>query len=190
MVNYTVSKFGKLNILVNNVGINISKNTIEEVTEEEWDKVFNTNVKSSWLCSKYAIPEIRKAGGGSIIMLSSVYAHVGMYTQGCYNSSKAALEGLVKSMALDFAKDNIRVNAISPGWVATERNGLEELKDKVFDKPLVYGINSYSDIISLHPIGRIGMPEDIAWAALYLASDESTWVTGSSFMIDGGYICK
>lgn len=133
---------------------------------------------------------MRQAGGGSIIMISSVSAHVGQSKQGCYNAAKAAQELLMKSMAIDFARDGIRVNSICPGWVLTDMNreqitAMKADPDKVFPPGI-----SYSDLIALHPIGRIGEPEDIAHAAVYLAADESSWVTGSSLMIDGGYTCQ
>ncbi len=178
LIKQTVGIFGKLNILVNNAGKNPTREfTVEDTTEDEWDEYQAINAKGSFLCSKYAIPEIRKAGGGSIIMISSISAHIGQNNTGPYNSSKAAQEGLIKSMAMDFAKDKIRVNAICPGWVMVE--SLREPRLKIMDY-----------IHSLHPAGRIGTPEDIAWAAVYLASDESTWVTGASFAIDGGYTAK
>jgi len=175
LINKTVEKFGRINIVVNNAGKNPARLfTIEDTTEEEWDEYQGINAKGSFLVSKYAIPQIRKAGGGSIIMITSISANVGQANVGCYNSSKAAQQGLVKSMAVDFAKDKIRVNAISPAWVMVEN--LQEKREKIIDF-----------INSMHPVGRIGYPEDIAWAAVYLASDESTWVTGSVFDIDGGY---
>jgi NAD(P)-dependent dehydrogenase (short-subunit alcohol dehydrogenase family) len=171
----TVNEFGKINILVNNAGKNPARQfTIEDTTEEEWEEYQGINAKGTFLCSKYAIPYIRKAGGGSIIMISSVSAHLGQKNTGPYNSSKAAQEGLVKSMAMDFAKDKIRVNAICPAWV-------------MVDSERAYRETIMDYIESIHPAGRIGTPEDIAWAAVYLASDESTWVTGATFMIDGGY---
>jgi len=136
-----------------------------------------TNAKGSWLASKYSIPEIRKSGGGSIIMISSISAVIGQENVGPYNSTKAAQEGLVRSMAMDVAKDKIRVNAIRPGWVMVD--SLKKPREKMMDY-----------IEELHPIGRIGQPEDIAWAAVYLASDESSWVTGARLDIDGGYLAK
>jgi NAD(P)-dependent dehydrogenase (short-subunit alcohol dehydrogenase family) len=110
-------------------------------------------------------------------MISSISAHVGQQNTGPYNSSKAAQEGLVRSMAMDLAKDNIRVNAICPGWVMVD--SVRAYRETIMDY-----------IKSIHPIGRIGTPEDIAWACVYLASDESTWVTGASFAIDGGYTAQ
>jgi len=175
LIDTTIKNFGKLNVLVNNAGKNpVRQFTIEDATEEEWDQFQAINAKGSFLASKYAIPELRKSGGGSIIMISSISANIGQANVGVYNSSKAAQEGLVRAMAVDFAKDKIRVNAICPGWVMVE--SLKKPREKIMDY-----------IESIHPIGRIGRPEDIAWAAVYLASDESTWVTGASFAIDGGY---
>ena len=120
-------------------------------------------------------------------MISSNCAYIGLGKQGCYNAAKAAQELLMKCMALDFAKDKIRVNSICPAWVVSEMNReqlaeMEANPDKVF--PPGY---RYRDVIALHPIGRVGLPEDVAWPAVYLASDESTWCTGASLPIDGGY---
>jgi NAD(P)-dependent dehydrogenase (short-subunit alcohol dehydrogenase family) len=178
MVRRTIEKFGKLDILVNNAGMNPARQaTLVDLTEEEWDQYFSINAKGSWLASKYSIPELINAGGGSIIMISSISAHIGQNFVGCYNSSKAAQEGLVRSMAMDYGKDKIRVNGICPAWVMTDRT--REVREKMLD-----------EIKKLHIIERPGTPEDIAWAAVYLASDESTWVTGASFAIDGGYMAK
>ncbi len=191
MIRKTVNEFGGLNILVNNAGVRGSIGTILELTEEEWNRTFDIDAKGSWLCSKYAIPEMKKTGGGSIIMISSISSHVGQEKQGCYNAAKAAQELLMKCMALDFSKDNIRVNSICPAWVETEMNR-EQLSEMRKNPDSIYppGI-SYNYIVkTLHPIGRIGTPEDCAWAAVYLASDESSWVTGSSLMIDGGFTCQ
>ncbi|MHB8276194.1 MAG: SDR family NAD(P)-dependent oxidoreductase [Candidatus Humimicrobiaceae bacterium] len=175
LINTTVKKFGKLDIVINNAGKNGTRPfTIEDTTEEEWDEFQTINAKGAFLVSKYSIPELRKAGGGSIVMISSIYANLGYKNCGCYSSSKAAMEGLVRGMAVDLARDNIRVNAIRPGYVIVD--SLKKGREKDMDQ-----------IISLHPIGRLGIPEDIAWAAVYLSSDESTWVTGALFAIDGGY---
>ena len=191
MVRESVAKYGKLNVLVNNAGVRGSIHTILDLTEEEWNRTFDVDAKGSWLCSKYAIPELRKAGGGSIVMVSSISAHIGQAKQGAYNAAKAAQELLMKCMALDFAGDKIRVNSICPAWVETEMNR-EQLAEMQSDPDKIYPPGfSYNYITStLHPIGRVGKPEDCAWAAVYLASDESGWVTGSSMFVDGGYTCQ
>jgi len=190
MVQDVVKKFGRVDILINNAGVRASILTIEDLSDAEWQRTFDVDAKGVWLCSKHAIPVMRKSGGGSIVMISSISAHIGQPKQGCYNAAKAAQEQLMKCMAIDFAKDKIRVNSICPAWVATEMNReqLKQMKAQP-NKPFPPGI-SYNDILKLHPIGRIGTPQDIAWAAVYLASDESSWVTGSSLMVDGGYICQ
>jgi NAD(P)-dependent dehydrogenase (short-subunit alcohol dehydrogenase family) len=190
MVAQTVQRFGRVDILVNNAGVRASIGTVLQLTEEEWQRTIDIDAKGSWLCSKYAIPEMQKAGGGSIIMISSISSHVGQRRQGAYNAAKAAQELLMKCMALDFGPDDIRVNSICPGWVLTEMNR-EQLRDMEAEPERVFppGL-SYADVIELHPIGRIGDPEDVAWAAVYLASDESKWVTGTSLFVDGGYTCQ
>jgi NAD(P)-dependent dehydrogenase (short-subunit alcohol dehydrogenase family) len=190
MVAQTVQRFGHVDVLVNNAGVRASICTILELTEEEWQRTIDIDAKGSWLCSKYVVPEMRKVGGGSIIMISSISAYVGQRKQGAYNAAKAAQELLTKCMALDFAPDHIRVNSICPGWVLTEMNReqlsqMQREPEKIFPPGL-----SYVDVVKLHPMGRIGDPEDIAWAAVYLASEESRWVTGTSLFVDGGYTCQ
>ena len=190
MVSETIQRYGRLDILVNNAGVRAGIGDILELSEAEWQDTFDIDAKGTWLCSKYAIPEMRKSGGGSIIMISSISAHIGQVKQGAYNAAKGAQELLMKCMALDFAPDNIRVNSICPAWVLTEMNReqLAEMKanpEKVFPPGF-----TYKDVLRLHPMGRIGSCEDVAWAAVYLASDESGWVTGSSMMVDGGFTCQ
>lgn len=189
MVTRTLDTWGRIDILINNAGVRASILTVLEITEEEWHRTFEIDAKGTWLCSKAVIPVMQKQGGGSIVMISSVSAHTGQTKQGAYNAAKAAQELLMKCMALDFGPDHIRVNSICPAWVLSEMNReqLREMQaepDKIFPPGF-----RYSDVVKLHPIGRIGTPEDIAWAAVYLASDESTWVTGASFFVDGGYSC-
>jgi NAD(P)-dependent dehydrogenase (short-subunit alcohol dehydrogenase family) len=190
MVAQTVQRFGRIDILVNNAGVRATICTVLELSEDEWQRTVDIDAKGSWLCSKYVIPEMKKAGGGSIVMISSISAYVGQRKQGAYNAAKAAQELLMKCMALDFAPDNIRVNSICPGWILTEMNReqlreMQEEPEKVFPPGL-----SYVDVTNLHPMGRIGEPEDVAWAAVFLASDESKWVTGTSLFVDGGYTCQ
>jgi NAD(P)-dependent dehydrogenase (short-subunit alcohol dehydrogenase family) len=190
LIRQTVSHFGRLDILVNNAGVRGNIITAEDLTEDEWYRTFEIDAKGTWLCCKAAIPAMRKSGGGSIIMITSISSFIAQPKQGCYNAAKAAQELLGKCMALDVAKDKIRVNSICPAWVRTEMNAeqLAEMQAQP-DKKFPPGI-SYNDVLALHPVGRVGEPQDIAWPAVYLASDESTWVTGASLMIDGGYTCQ
>jgi NAD(P)-dependent dehydrogenase (short-subunit alcohol dehydrogenase family) len=188
-VGQVVERFGRLDILVNNAGVGSPANTVLDLTAQEWQRVFDTDAKGPWLCSRYAIPHMQRAGGGSIVMISSISAHLGQPQHGAYNAAKGAQELLMKCMALDFAGDHIRVNSICPGWVVTEMNRARMTK-MAADPTLAYKGQTYGDLLKLHPLGRIGAPEDIAWAAVYLASDESAWVTGSSLVVDGGYMCQ
>ena len=190
MVAGTVECFGRVDVLVNNARVRAGIGTILDLSEEEWQRTLDIDAKGSWLCSKYVVPRMRETGGGSIIMISSVSAHVGQVKQGAYNAAKGAQEMLMRCMALDFASDNIRVNSICPAWVETEMNRAQ--LDEVSARPertFSPGLR-YADVLGLHPLGRLGTPTDVAWAAVYLASDEARWVTGSSLFVDGGYTCQ
>ncbi|MDO8685323.1 MAG: glucose 1-dehydrogenase [Clostridiales bacterium] len=178
MVGKTLKSFGKIDILYNNAAIvtGLGKNIVE-LREDEWDSLMSVNLKGFFLCSKYIIPNMIKNGGGAIVNCSSISGLLGQRKMGAYNAAKGGIEVLTKCMALDFAEYKIRVNAVSPAWVETvlNREAVKEQKEEV---------------LRLHPIGRVGQPEDIASAVLYLASDESSWVTGTSLIIDGGYMAQ
>jgi len=173
-------EFGRLDATVNNAGIAGVDKPTHELTEKEWDTVMNVNVKGVFFCTKYAIPYMKKSGGGSIINLSSIYGLVGAGDIPPYHASKGAVRLMSKNDALIYAKDNIRVNSVHPGFIWTP------LVDK-FGKDTP-GFREHLD--SLHPIGHIGESIDIAYGILYLVSDESKFVTGSELVIDGGYTCK
>ena len=178
--NEVVKEFGKLDATVNNAGIAGADKPTHELTEEEWDTVMNVNVKGVFFCTKYAIPHMKKGGSGSIINLSSIYGLIGAGDIPPYHASKGAVRLMSKNDALIYAKDNIRVNSVHPGFIWTPL--VEELgkNDSNFRKRLD----------SLHPIGHVGEAIDIAFGILYLVSDESKFVTGSELVIDGGYTCK
>lgn len=177
-------EFGKIDVLVNNAGIAGVNKPTHEVTEEEWDKVMDVNVKGVFFCTKHVIPYMRKAGGGSIINLSSIYGIIGAPDIPPYHASKGAVRLMTKTDALLYAKDNIRVNSVHPGYIWTPL--VEDLARR--SPQGVEAFRKYLD--SLHPIGHIGEPEDIAYGILYLASDESKFVTGSELVIDGGYTAR
>ena len=171
----TVSRFGKLDVLVNNAGI-VGRGVVEDCTEEEWDRIMAVNGKGVFLGTRAAIPEMRKAGGGSIINTSSISGMVGQdYVQAAYNASKGAVRIFTKAAAVQYAREGIRVNSVHPGAVDTPMAG-RRLSDPDLQRQSEERI----------PIGRTGKPEDIAYGVLYLASDESSFVTGSELVIDGG----
>ncbi|MCU1307161.1 MAG: short-chain dehydrogenase/reductase [Acidobacteriaceae bacterium] len=179
IVRETVAHFGGLNVLVNNAG-KLVAGTAESHTEEEWDATQNTNVRGVWLLSKAVLPHMRKSGGGSIINISSVLGLVGAKNRVAYAASKGAVTLMSKAMALDHAPENIRVNAICPGIVETEL-----VSQFITNAPDPEAARKHR--VALHPMGRFGKPEDIAYCAVYLASDECAWVTGAAFPVDGGY---
>lgn len=169
-----VSTFGKLDVLVNNAGI-WRRNTIENTPEEEWDLIHDVNAKGVFLGTKLAIPEMRKAGGGSIINISSTAGLVGSPRSPAYSASKGAVRLFTKSTALQYGAEGIRANSIHPGQIDTP------MGDQVWPDA-----NARTEMASQRPIQRIGVPQDIAYGALYLASDESSFVTGAELAIDGG----
>lgn len=179
-----VSEFGKIDVLVNNAGISGVDKPTHEITEAEWDNVINVNVKGVFFCAKHAIPYMQKAGSGSIINMSSIYGLVGAGDIPPYHASKGAVRLMSKNDALHYAKDNIRVNSIHPGFIWTPL--VEDLGQRSADG--VVAFRTHLD--SLHPIGHVGEPTDIAYGVLYLASDESKFVTGSELVIDGGYTAQ
>ena len=169
------SKYGKLNVLVNNASI-FRRYGIEDTTEEVWDEVMGVNAKGTFLGTKAVIPAMRRAGGGSIVNISSTSALVSREgAAAAYSSSKGAIRTFSRVTAILHAKDNIRCSSIHPGAIATNMNL------QMPDDPAVLARR-----LSAIPLGRRGQPEDVAYGALYLASHESAWVTGIELVIDGG----
>ncbi len=177
-------EFGRLDILVNNAGISGANGTAEEITEAEWDKVMNTNAKSVFLCTKHAVPLMRRNGGGSIVNLSSVYGIVGSHNVAAYHASKGAIRIMSKTDALAFAEDRIRVNSVHPGFIWTP------MLEAGAQVPGVAPEAVHAAMAKLHPLGTLGEPDDVAHGILYLASDEAKFVTGSELVIDGGYTAR
>jgi NAD(P)-dependent dehydrogenase (short-subunit alcohol dehydrogenase family) len=174
---------GRIDVLVNNAGISGANKPTDELTEAEWDALFAVNVKGVFFCTKHAIPYLRKAHGGSIIDLSSIYGIIGAGDVPAYHASKGAVAEMTKNDAILYAKEQIRVNSVHPGFIWTpmvenfsKSTGAEEATREALD--------------ALHPLGHIGEPDDIAWGIVYLASDESKFVTGSELVIDGGYTAR
>lgn len=175
--------FGRIDILVNNAGVAGADKPTHELSEEEWDFVQAINVKGVFFCTKHAIPHLRRAGGGSIINLSSIYGLVGAPDVPPYHASKGAVRLMTKTDALTYAPDKIRVNSIHPGFIWTPM-----VEGYLHDAPDQAAARQAVD--QLHPLGHIGEPDDIAWGAVYLASNESKFVTGAELVIDGGYTAR
>jgi NAD(P)-dependent dehydrogenase (short-subunit alcohol dehydrogenase family) len=176
MVDFTIDKFGKLDVAFNNAGVEWM-GPLEKATEAEYRRIFDINVWGVLNSMRHEIPAMLKNGGGAIVNTSSVAGHVGLPQVSVYIASKHAVEGLTKSVALEVAKQNIRINAIAPGVIGTEMFDRFAPEDKMRDQ-----------IISITPVGRIGASEEIAAAVLYLASDNAKFTTGSSLVVDGGFI--
>lgn len=178
MVELAVSTYGTVNVLVNIAG-EFSKNKIHETTTEQWEHVMNTNVRGYFWCSKYVIPYMKKAGGGSIIMASSIAGLVAEPDIPVYCTAKAGILGLVRAMALDYGRENIRVNAVCTGVVDTVSNSARTRSFSDFEK-------ARKQVAEAQVMQRLASPMEMAYCFLFLASDESTFVTGSSLVADGG----
>lgn len=174
MVKESVKTYGKLNVLVNNAGVHDFGNVVS-MSEEKWDRIMNINLKGIFLCSKYSIPEMIKSGGGSIVNVSSMGGLGAFFNECAYCTSKAAVIALTKCMAIDFASYNIRVNCVCPGNTETMMVGGIFTTSK-----------EYEYAIQRTPLGRFAKPEEIAKSILYLASEDSSYITGSTIVIDGG----
>ena len=180
VIDKTIEKFGKLDILVNNAGIFPKIKKLHEIDEEEWNEVLDVNLTGQFRFTKEAIPYLQKTSG-SIINISSdagLKAYQG-FNADAYSASKAALIVLTKCWALEYAKDKIRVNCICPGVVDTDMT-----------KPFMKTEKDVEFMNNEHPIGRIGQPVEVGHAALYFASDESSWTTGAVLTVDGGESIK
>jgi len=175
----TVSRFGKLDVLVNNAGV-VARGTLEDTTLDDYDRIMDINAKGVFLGTKAAIPELRKAGGGSIVNIASISGNIGQTdVQAVYNASKGAVRIFTKSAAIQYAGEGIRVNSVHPGDIDTPM-----AQARLNDPQLQREAEARS------PLGRTGRPEEVAYGVLYLASDESSFVTGSELVIDGGYTAQ
>ena len=178
IVAQTLGSFGDLDVLVNCAGVIFRNRTVEQTSEEEWDTTFDVNVKGTFLMSKYALPALRKTKGG-IVNVSSYVGLVGFAGASAYAASKAAILNLTRSMALDHAKEGIRVNAVCPGSVDTEmiHAAWQQFGDVEQARKLWAG---------KHPLGRIASPQEVGRAILFLASEEASFITGVALPVDGG----
>ena len=183
-IDAVATHFGGLHIMVNNAGISGTPKPTDQVTEEEWDGVQAVNVKGVFFGTKHAIPHLRAAGGGSIINLSSIAGLIGVGGIAPYHASKGAVRLMSKNDAITYAAEKIRVNSIHPAyiWTPMVENHLRATSENLEDAKIAAG--------SVHPVGHMGEPDDIAWAAIYLASDEAKFVTGAELVVDGGYTAR
>lgn len=173
----TTQRFGKMNVLVNSAGV-LHVSTIEGMSEGEWDHLMEINLKGPFLMSRAALPEFRKAGGGTIVNIGSVLGLIGMKDRAAYCASKGGLTLLTKAIALDHAHEKVRANCICPSIVETE------LIAGLFATPEGDALRRAR--IAGIPLGRMGRPEDVAEMAVFLASEESSWLTGAAIPLDGG----
>ena len=173
----TVDKYGALHILMNNAGIMV-QGTVADLTEDEWDRVLSVNLKGTFLCSKFAIRQFRQQGtGGAIVNTGSVNSYFAEGGIAAYCASKGAIIQLTRAMAIDHSDEGIRVNCLCPGWTETPMNA--PFFDSAPDARQLAG--------RLQAIGRVASPDEIAKVALFLASDEASFVTGSAYVVDGGF---
>jgi NAD(P)-dependent dehydrogenase (short-subunit alcohol dehydrogenase family) len=180
MVARTVEKFGGLNILYANAGIS-GRFELETLTTDVFDRVINVNLRGGLFCAKHAVPNIVKAGGGSVIFTASELAIVSSPNASVYSASKAGLIGMARGLALDYAAENVRFNCICPGATDTPMLWREEKGDRAAAE---------ADIVSRMPLGRVGRVDEIAKAALFLASDDSSFITGHALVVDGGWTVR
>jgi NAD(P)-dependent dehydrogenase (short-subunit alcohol dehydrogenase family) len=182
LVAQAFERFGGLDIMFNNAGTQLFKNA-DETTAEEWDRVLGVNLRGTWLGCKHAIPVMRRNGGGAIINTSSIYATAGVPAQAAYAASKGAVLSLTRQLAIELAPARIRVNCLCPGWIDTEyaRNWFAGQSDPDA---------AWQATLAAYPLGRPGEPVEAAQAALFLASDEASFVTGQALYVDGGYTAQ
>ena len=177
-------RFGQIDVVVNNAGISGANKPTDEIDFEEWRKVIDVNVNGVFFCTKAAIPHMRKAGGGSIINMSSIYGIFSAPDLPPYHASKGAVREMSKTDALLYAKEGIRVNSVHPGFIWTPL--VEALAEDSEE-----GAKAFREYLDgLHPLGHVGEPEDIAAGVAYLASKDAKFVTGSELVIDGGYTAQ
>ena len=172
-----LAKYGRLDIACNNAGISGEQSPLADMSIENWQHVISVNLDSVFYCMKYQIPAMLKTGGGSIVNISSILGSVGFQGASAYVAAKHGMVGLTRTAALDHSAQGIRVNAVGPGFIET---------------PLLSGLdeNLKGMLVSMHPIGRLGQPAEVAELILWLSSDKASFATGAYYPIDGGYLAR
>lgn len=176
MIAQTVTKFGRLDVMFANAGI-AADAPVDELEESAWQRTIDINLSGVYLCDKYAIQQFLKQGGGVIVNCGSIHSHVGKRGVTAYAAAKGGVKLLTQTLSVDYGDKGIRVNAVCPGYIDTPL--LKDIPDDIKEK-----------LVALHPMGRLGRAEEVANAVLFLASDEASFVTGSSLMVDGGYTAQ
>jgi NAD(P)-dependent dehydrogenase (short-subunit alcohol dehydrogenase family) len=189
LVMSTVETFGKLDVLLNSAGITIPGSLLHEVDEVAWQQVLSVDLTGTFLMMKYGIPAMLQGGGGSIVNLSSVLALAGVPGCAAYAAAKAGLIGLTRTAAIEYAQRGIRVNVLLPGFVWTP---MHAVADPAAADPAQPPTSEYHAFVAsqVEPVGRWGTPEEVAQSALFLAADESSFVTGSTLAVDGGLLAR
>ncbi len=175
LIDYTIMKFGKIDVLVNNAGIALPQKVIQNVSESEFDNIVSVNLKALFNCSKLVVDNMISNGGGSIINVSSVWGQIGASCEVVYSMTKAGVIGFTKALAQELAPSNVRVNAVAPGFITTDMNAHLSSSDVA---TFLEGV----------PLGRVGAPMDVAEAVLFLASDKASYITGHVLNVNGGLI--
>lgn len=182
LVRAAVQEYGRLDIVCANAGVGLRR-TVEDTSMDEYDRVMDANVRGVFLCMQHGIPELRRSGGGSVMVVASVASFVAFPLDAAYCASKGAVLMLTRQAALDYAPERIRVNAICPGFIVTPMLDVYCAAHEDPDAAL-------AEVVALHPMGRLGTPDDVAGTAVFLASDDSAWVTGAAIPVDGGLLCQ
>ncbi len=181
MIKTTVQTYGRLDYACNNAGIEGTQALTADYPLDVWNRVIGINLNGVFLCMKYEIPQMLKQGAGAIVNMDSILGKVGFQSASAYVAAKHAVLGLTKTAAIEYAAQGVRINAVCPGFIATpmlERGGMVE------------GTEMYQMVAGLHPIKRLGKPEEVAAAVIWLCSDEAAFVVGTGLLVDGGYVAQ